>query len=713
MKLIKVNKIKEKPAIKAEFELNDEYLAVIIERQWKNKYQIEFVNRQGKKSVIDAGNWQDPPIRKIKRKIELLGFKLRENDIEKLFFKIINHKNSNWLEEWTAPQEEQRNEEKELEQKARELLKDPLLLQKIRTVLDFKIAGMGKKKLATFLCLLSKNLKNPKERISTCIYGKWGEGKSFLSENVLDLFDFIRMNSATLASIYRDSLKDVYCYDGKILYLGDLSGEIPESLKEVFEVLKQLVSEGEVVRKIVMDDDTVELKLRGYPILVWTAQATPDDDQILSRVLPIQPELSEKQRRIVQIYANYEKELPKEIFYPGEVEELEKVVKKALKILEKEALPVINPYARLINTCMSIHSPNINRDRNKFFGIVSALTHLYQYQRAKINVNGQEYVVVHPIDILNALYIVGEEFEVLFGGLDQLSQTALEIIKEKVEPISCSLKDLQRRMSNFEEPELRKESSIELKTKAFTNTELAEWMNIHQKTASRITKKLFEKGLLDRIKEGRSWKYYLLPEYEQSSKTNGVILFDSRRMLEGLIGEKELREWLDRYGFSMSPERVGEYILRVEDLEHILTPEARVFEITYIPLWDTSEIMLFKPPFSFNFLIEKYDFLRERRRMLDNRSKKEVIEEEDKKEEPENVKEWLEKYVEIAKEDNITWYSCKKCKFRVMYEKDIIDHLKVCSNILPKKDEEEDELILQLRSQTGLEKAFLGGGNED
>ncbi|RLI75168.1 hypothetical protein DRP04_13765 [Archaeoglobales archaeon] len=680
IKLVEIKQIKEKPAIKAYFEVNNRFMAVFIEKQGK-KYQIVFIEEGGKKAFISVDDWKDPSTRKCKRKLKLLGFDLKEEEIERIFFELANDNRTLWLEEWTPPKLGKEDSD-DLEEKARELLKDPLLLQKIRTVLDFKIAGMGKKKLAIFLCLLSKNLKDPKERVSSCIYGKWGEGKSFLAEGVLSLFDFIRMNSATLASVYRDSMKDPWFYDGKILYFGDLGDEIPDDLKEVLQLFKQLMTEGEVVKKLVMGSgeelETVELKLYGYPVLIWTAQAPPEDEQQLSRILPILPELSDKQREIVREFSNFEKELPREKFYPKEIEELERVVKRALKILEKEALPVINPYARLINNCMSVHSPNVNRDRNKFFGIISAITHLYQFQRAKIKIEDREYVVTHPVDVLYALYLVGEEFETLFGALDTFSQKAYQIIKEKVEPISCSLKELLSRSASFEDVEVRKEATHELKTKAFTNEELAEWLNVHVKTARKLTLKLYKKGLLDRIKEGRSWKYYLLPEYKQRGKTNGVVLFDTQSMLEGLLSEKELLEWLDRYGFDMPQESIEEYSIKVDDLKHILTPEARVFEITYIPPWDSYEIKLFKPPFTFDFLLEDGNVLRVRKSVLDEDLTNEINREDKNEEEGSEIEE-ENKIEERLKEDfdkEGEFWICKRCKSRFLSGKDAIYHLK-------------------------------------
>jgi len=73
-------------------------------------------------------------------------------------------------------------------------------------------------------------------------------------------------------------------------------------------------------------------------------------------------------------------------------------------------------------------------------------------------------------------------------------------------------------------------------------------------------------------------------------------------MIDGLLGEKELREWLNRYEFSMPQEWVEEYTIKVDDLKRTPTPKVRIYNIPR-PFWDDLEIMLFKPPQSFDFLL--------------------------------------------------------------------------------------------------------------
>lgn len=624
MNLHEITKHTQFPGITANFQGEQEDFTLTIAKERK-KYRF-VLNNGDRTAEFTHHSWREFPPQKFRDKAKALGYTFSKQEIENLCVQIINDEQSKWIDEWYPPPKE--DKEYVNQEEAQELLKDPYILQKIRLVLDFKLAGLTKKKLGVFLALLSKNLKNPKLRVSPCVWGKWGEGKSYLMEKVLELFFCERMNNATESGVYRDSLENERYYDSKIVYFGDLGGELPESLEIVFDLFKQLVTEGVAVKKLVMKNQgdeeghTEKLVLRGHPVIAWTDQTPPQDEQLLSRVLPIEYDISERQRKLVKEYSSCEYEYPENYVKPQEYKELERTVKTALMILGDTVYPVINPYARLINDCMSVQSPNVNRDRDKVFGIIAALTHLHQYQRETIKIGNTIYVVTDPVDILNALYLLGEEFKVLFGSLDSLSQTAYTQITEKMPEITKSVRELTV-----------EDEDGELKQHGFTNSDLADWMNLHPKTAAEITKKLYKRGLLDRNKEGRSWKYYLLPQYDSSTKTNGNVLFDSGRMLEGIMGETELRKWLNRVGVKGFSETLYKIKKSWEDLPNIPTPEYKIY-YPVLPLWEGYEKGLMNPPQTFDYLLNDSN-------VLDGRSENVRKEKDDsggngeKKEEPE------------------------------------------------------------------------------
>ena len=549
-------------------------------------------------------------------------------------------------------EENKREYNEEERKKALELLKDPLLMPKIKLVLDFKFAGFEKKKLEVFCNLLSKDL-DPKRRVSPNIYGKWGEGKSVLTEKVLSFFPFERMNSATPPSVYRKAQIDENYFDRKIIYFGDVGEDANEELKEVLDVFKQLISEGEVVRginlKIGEDYMPVSLKLCGYPILIWTAQTPPSDPQQLSRIMPYNIDVSKEQRERVRLFSGYEEDTPEELRYPSEIKELERTIKVALEILKENKKRILNPFAFLINLCMDIDSPNVNRDRFKFFSLVASITHLYQFQRDIIQLKGKEYLIVRPIDVLYALYLAKEDFEVLFGDLDAIAQRAYNLIKEKRNPISSSLSILKLRTKDTDDKDDRAAALHELEAKAFTNSDLEDWLNVSYKTVTRITRNLYKKGFLSRDRAGKEYKFYLVSE-DSKTKTDGVVLFDSRRMLEGLMDETTVAEWLDRT-FSPDPESIDikNYFLTEEDLAHISVPDAKIkIKNTHV-FWGKGENEESEQPQTFKYLTKNGNILRDTRR-----AKEESLGKEERKESGEQKPIKIKKIIlEVGK--------CKEC----------------------------------------------------
>jgi hypothetical protein len=200
----------------------------------------------------------------------------------------------------------------EIFQQAKELLDQENILKKVKTVLDHKIAGEDLNKLGVFLQLLSKDTEKP-----MMIFGvqKHGEGKSYIAQNVLDLFPehmVIDVTDMTKAALYRRAQDDPHYFDGKIVYFG----EIPErdEDRDIFQIFRQLVSEGKVSKELVIERDgemkAVNLQLKGNPcILSTTVNPGLIDDQDMSRGMAYSPELSQEQNKEVRSFQNRESSL--------------------------------------------------------------------------------------------------------------------------------------------------------------------------------------------------------------------------------------------------------------------------------------------------------------------------------------------------------------------------------------------------------------------
>jgi hypothetical protein len=132
----------------------------------------------------------------LREKIRDALFKHIKKDLPEDMYSAFLSKIITKIENYLKPKEKDggREETKKVKytdvesEKAIKLLKDPFLIQKIKIVLDFKFAGLNKKKLEFFLNCLSKDLE-PKRRTSPHPYGKWGEGKSVFAESGLSVFD--------------------------------------------------------------------------------------------------------------------------------------------------------------------------------------------------------------------------------------------------------------------------------------------------------------------------------------------------------------------------------------------------------------------------------------------------------------------------------------------------------------------------------------------
>lgn len=269
---------------------------------------------------------------------------------------------------------------------AQKILVDPYSFQIVRHVLDFGTAGEYQKKMLVFTLVLTVLLGKPTWIITS---GKSGEGKSNLLEGVFELLPRNmkeRMNSGKMAAIYRKSLEDPYYYAFKVIYFGDL-GDMNEDLsksanaelKERFSIFRQLSSEGEVRRPISIKNEegeweSVEMTLKGRPLLMFSTTATEFDAQIQSRAFVVYPSMTSFQNNIVACFQRVENMLPATQRIPEEIAILRKAIACAIEILAEEKIKVINPFTDALDAGISADSPNLKRDRPKIYSLVNAIT---------------------------------------------------------------------------------------------------------------------------------------------------------------------------------------------------------------------------------------------------------------------------------------------------------------------------------------------------
>jgi hypothetical protein len=434
---------------------------------------------------------------------------------------------------------EERYSEDVLE-KAETLLEEEHILKKVKAVLDHRIAGEDVNKLGLFLQLLSKDTDDP-----LMIFGiqKQGEGKSYLAKNVIDLFpDHMveKLTDATKSSIYRiaeNEGKDFF--DNKIVFFGEIPED--EDDREVFQIFRQLNSEGEVSKRLVMgesgDMESKKLELEGSPAVIsTTVNEGLIDEQDMSRGMAYSPEMSQEQNRKVREFQNRESEFPEEVLNPNSVDEMAEVLECSLDLLAEDKVDLQNPFTRDFDEEMPIHSDNIKRDYPKTLQIASEMpAYLYHRQRPKKQVFGSEKTFVHWKDVARGLVINKKFINNMIRGHTESTMDAYKKILEEIEPSEYSYSKLRTKEDNDKE----------IEGDYFTNKDLEKWMGLAGQTAREYTRKLDKMELIFKDSSTKPHKHYVVDK--DKSETEGITLSGLHNIIESVVAREELGDWARKY----------------------------------------------------------------------------------------------------------------------------------------------------------------------
>ncbi|MFB6241734.1 MAG: hypothetical protein ABEJ36_02930 [Candidatus Nanosalina sp.] len=564
----------EKPFKKFQIEGSD--LLFIVDKE-KDKYLVRIEDNLGNieypRTEFKGEFWRK------KRTVSGLVKELNELDISKEFdstkFRLdIANALDEQLELHTELEiqnqeyvDEQLLEEKydsEIIEKAEEMLEEKHILKYVKTVLDHKIAGEDRNKVALFLQLLTKDFEEP-----LMVFGvqKQGEGKSYLLKSVLDLFpdEMVEdLTDATKASIYRIAEDEGSTYfKDKIVYFGEIPEE--EDDREVFQVFRQLVSEGEVNKRLTMDKgeglESHELHLEGAPCMATTT-TDPDriDKQDLSRGVTFSPSMSDRQYEAVREYQNREEEIPEDALEPQKIKELEKVIKCCIEIIADNEVEVRNPFARDIDELVPERTANIKRDYPKVMRIVGRVpTYLYYRQRPEAESGGTTYKLTTWKDVIRGLWINKDFINGMLEGRVEATLDVLQEIKKKVEPVNYSYDELEELEADDED----------IEGVSFTNADVEKWTGINSDTVYNYTRKLEKLGFIYKDKRSRPNKQYLVEEGK--TENGGITPRALKVILEAFIEEENVRNWADFslkfYSFEGDKERIIEKVgLSEEDI---------------------------------------------------------------------------------------------------------------------------------------------------
>jgi len=424
--------------------------------------------------------------------------------------------------------------------KAKDLLENKHILKKVKTVLDHRIAGEDRTKMGVFLQLLTKDFEEP-----LMVFGiqKQGEGKSFIAKNVIDLFpDHMveNMTDATKSSIYRVAQNEGPDYfEDKIVYFGEIPED--EDDRTVFQIFRQLVSEGKVSKRLVLDEggtmESGKLELEGAPAMITTT-TDPEriDPQDMSRGVEYTPSMTPEQNKAVREYQNREAELPDHATEPVEIDDLAETIRCALDLLSQEEISITNPFVRDIDEIVPDDADNIKRDYKKILKVVGRVpTYLYRYQRPTATAGNSQETLTTWKDVIRGIWINKGFINRMLEGRHQSDMDVLETIKQHVDPVDYTIDQIQTRIDN--------DDSIE--GTYFTNDDVENWTGVATGTAQNTTRRLAKHGFIYKDSSRRPNRHYLPKNPE--SETGQITPRALQGIIERFKDAENVRDWADLF----------------------------------------------------------------------------------------------------------------------------------------------------------------------
>lgn len=312
---------------------------------------------------------------------------LSKSDINKTI--VDKPKIDKWIKEGRPKQETVKFSKERLE----EVLKDPNILDDICKITeDLGHVGESKLKKALTLAVANRISDNP---IHIQLVGESSSGKSSTVDAILQLFDPTEV--FCLTSLSKQAINYIGDFNGgikhKVLYLGENGGSTDE---EVVRAVRQLMSEGKIIRAISMKSEetgTIELQLKiteGPATVISTTVSLNRDDEMDTRVMLLNTDNSAEQTRRIQ-----------QAQYKGS-QSVKTVASTHKRDLYKNALTLLKPYKVIIPFATFLEFPNAKprtrRDNQRMIDMIRASALVHQYQRDIVDFEGKKYIKATLVD---------------------------------------------------------------------------------------------------------------------------------------------------------------------------------------------------------------------------------------------------------------------------------------------------------------------------
>ena len=316
----------------------------------------------------------------------------------------------------------------EIKEQAEELLKDPLLLFRIKKDMDSRIIGEDEEKILQFV--LNVSCQSKRDYAFQIVSGESAAGKSYKTRHTLSYLP--KTWYEIVGRLSRTSLDYLGDKDFQLLWIQERRGgkEASSSIR-----LSSIDDGGTKIWVTERSSETGQFETREYTVpgrsVVTTTVLTKIDTQDLTRSWMLGVDESKEQTDKIHDYEAEEAATPLELKEAMGMAEhdLRPVVQQALRQLKWDYV-VIVPFAKQLKTLVDPGMVRSRRDLPKLIRLVRVITILHQKQRISFEKNGNVFLVSFPEDLFIALRIAEKTFERTTLGLDQREKHVIEILQK-------------------------------------------------------------------------------------------------------------------------------------------------------------------------------------------------------------------------------------------------------------------------------------------
>ena len=259
------------------------------------------------------------------------------------------------------------------EEQIKELLEKRLLWDYILDDLGKKHVGDIPAKEIVFLSTIGRLVKNKKPySFNLILHSSSSAGKDHLVESVLMLFPkedieaFGRISKTALTYLHDSKKEPFFSYDGKVLYLEEVSEEILNN-----EIMKVFTA-GLTKSAITKDQKAEVIEVIGKPVVICTTATTKPTSEILNRFSIVKLDESEEQTRRT---------------YLAEEEEYDSSIQTFLSTLKPYKVNIPITIKKKIATVFPAKKTQLRRAFPRFLDLIKAVAIFHQHLK---NCNGEE-----------------------------------------------------------------------------------------------------------------------------------------------------------------------------------------------------------------------------------------------------------------------------------------------------------------------------------